>query len=56
MVAVNLWFLEHREVSGIFNCGTGRAQTFNDVAAAVINAVQRRRGKRAATPNWRRRG
>jgi ADP-L-glycero-D-manno-heptose 6-epimerase len=34
--AVNLWFLEHREVSGIFNVGTGRAQTFNDVANAVI--------------------
>jgi ADP-L-glycero-D-manno-heptose 6-epimerase len=33
--AVNLWFLQHRDVSGIFNCGTGRAQTFNDVAKAV---------------------
>ena len=38
-VAVNLWLLENREVSGIFNCGTGRAQTFNEVAAAVINSV-----------------
>jgi ADP-L-glycero-D-manno-heptose 6-epimerase len=38
-VAVNLWLLENREVSGIFNCGTGRAQTFNEVAAAVINTV-----------------
>jgi ADP-L-glycero-D-manno-heptose 6-epimerase len=27
-------------VSGVFNCGTGRAQTFNELAAAVINAVQ----------------
>jgi len=26
-------------VSGVFNCGTGRAQTFNDVAAAVINSI-----------------
>ena len=33
---VNLWFLDHPEVSGIYNCGTGRAQTFNDVANAVI--------------------
>ena len=33
---VNLWFLEHRDVSGVFNCGTGKAQTFNDVANAVI--------------------
>jgi ADP-L-glycero-D-manno-heptose 6-epimerase len=38
-VAVNLWLLENRGISGIFNCGTGRAQTFNDVAAAVINTV-----------------
>ena len=38
-VAVNLWFLERRSVSGVFNCGTGRAQTFNRVAVAVINAV-----------------
>lgn len=39
-VGVNLWLLEHREVSGIFNCGTGRAQTFNAVAAAVINTIE----------------
>ena len=35
-VAVNLWFLDHPEKSGIFNLGTGRAQSFNDVADAVI--------------------
>ena len=33
---VSLWFLDHPEVSGIYNTGTGRAQTFNDVANAVI--------------------
>ncbi|HYD55482.1 MAG TPA: ADP-glyceromanno-heptose 6-epimerase [Burkholderiales bacterium] len=44
-VSVNLWMLEHPRVSGIFNCGTGRAQTFNDVAAAVINTV---RGSRSS--------
>ena len=37
---VNLHFLEHPEVSGIYNCGTGRAQSFNDVATAVINTVR----------------
>lgn len=36
VVDVNLWFLDHPAVSGIFNCGTGRSQTFNDVANAVI--------------------
>ena len=35
--AVNLWFLDNPQVSGIFNAGTGRAQTFNDVANAVID-------------------
>jgi ADP-L-glycero-D-manno-heptose 6-epimerase len=44
VVALNLWFLEHPEVSGIFNCGTGRAQTFNDVAKAVVNGVRASRG------------
>jgi ADP-L-glycero-D-manno-heptose 6-epimerase len=38
-VAVNLWLLERRDVSGVFNCGTGKAQTFNRLAAAVVNAV-----------------
>ncbi len=36
VVSVNLWFLEHGGVSGIFNLGTGRSQTFNEVASAVI--------------------
>ena len=44
VVAVNLFFLDHRETSGVFNVGTGRAQTFNDVACATINAVRRARG------------
>lgn len=34
---VNLWFYDNREVSGIFNVGTGQARSFNDVANAVIN-------------------
>ena len=40
VVDVNLWFLERRDLSGVFNCGTGRAQSFNELAAATINAVQ----------------
>lgn len=32
----NLWFLDNPDSSGIFNAGTGRAQSFNDVANAVI--------------------
>jgi len=39
-VSVNLWLLENRGISGIYNCGTGRAQTFNEVAAAVVNTIE----------------
>ncbi|MCL2076413.1 MAG: ADP-glyceromanno-heptose 6-epimerase [Betaproteobacteria bacterium] len=34
---VNLFFLDHPEKSGIFNLGTGKAQSFNKVAVSVIN-------------------
>jgi len=37
VAAVNLWMFTHPGVSGIFNLGTGRARTFNDVAQAVID-------------------
>ncbi len=36
VVRVTLWFWEHPQHRGIFNVGTGQAQTFNDVARAVI--------------------
>lgn len=35
-VAVNLWFMDNPDKSGIFNLGTGRSQPFNDIARAVI--------------------
>ncbi|MEK7231157.1 MAG: ADP-glyceromanno-heptose 6-epimerase [Pseudomonadota bacterium] len=40
-VAVNLFFLDHPGKSGIFNVGTGAAQSFNDVAVATVNACRR---------------
>ncbi len=36
VVDVNLWFLDHPEHRGIFNVGTGKAESFNAVAQAVI--------------------
>ncbi len=36
VVKVNLWFMNNPDVSGIFNVGTGKSQTFNEVAKAVI--------------------
>ncbi len=44
VVNVNLHFLEHPEQSGIFNCGSGRAQPFNDVARAVVNTLRAEQG------------
>jgi len=35
VVSVNLWALQNR-ISGIYNCGTGRAESFQEVACAVI--------------------
>jgi len=35
-VNTTLWFGDNPQCSGIFNCGTGRAETFNVVAAAVL--------------------
>jgi ADP-L-glycero-D-manno-heptose 6-epimerase len=36
VVDVNLWFMDNPQKSGIFNVGTGKSQSFNDVAKAVI--------------------
>ena len=41
VIDVNLWFMANPDCSGIFNCGTGRAQTFSDVANAVIDYHKR---------------
>jgi len=36
-IDVKLWLFENPQVSGIFNVGTGRSQTFNEVAQAVLS-------------------
>lgn len=36
VVDVNLWFMDNPRKSGIFNLGTGRSQSFNDMANAVV--------------------
>ncbi len=35
-VNVNLWFFDNPSKSGIFNLGTGKSSSFNDIANAVI--------------------
>ena len=49
VVDVNLHFLEHPEGRGIFNVGTGSAQSFNDVATAVLNTLE---GQNKTTAQW----
>ncbi len=47
VVSVNLHFLANPQVSGVFNCGTGRAQTFNEVAQTVVNTIRTSQGQAA---------
>ena len=49
VVAVNLHFMHNHlndveEVSGIYNCGTGMARTFNDLALATVNSCRQIEG------------
>ncbi len=46
-VAVNLFFLDHPEQSGIFNVGSGAAQSFNAVAVATVNACRKHHNEAA---------
>ncbi len=45
VVAVNLHCLDHPAMSGVFNCGTGRAQPFNDIAHTVVATLRELRGE-----------
>ena len=50
VVKVNLYLLDHPEISGCFlNVGTGKAHSFNDVAMAVINTLREAQGEKALT-------
>jgi ADP-L-glycero-D-manno-heptose 6-epimerase len=49
VVKVNLHFLDHARLSGIFNVGTGRAETFNEVARATVNAIRAAGGEKRLT-------
>jgi len=49
VVKVNMFFLDNPNKSGIFNLGTGNAQSFNDVAVATINTLRAAKGDAALT-------
>ncbi|MBF96975.1 MAG: ADP-glyceromanno-heptose 6-epimerase [Pelagibacterales bacterium] len=36
-----LWFLENKKVSGIFNIGTGKSNTFNDLVSSVYGCLNK---------------
>jgi ADP-L-glycero-D-manno-heptose 6-epimerase len=48
VIAVSLFFWD-RPTSGIYNLGTGRAQSFNDVALTVVNALRATKNEQALT-------
>jgi len=39
-VAATMFFHDHPEVGGLYNCGTGKARTWNDLARAVFAAMK----------------
>ena len=45
VVKVNLFFLQNPEHSVIFNCGSGAAQSFNDVAVTMLNSCRNAEGR-----------
>src|SRR5690625_4083944 len=47
VVDVNMFLLDNPHISGIFNCGTGRAQPFNDIAKTVVNTMRELKGQPA---------
>jgi ADP-L-glycero-D-manno-heptose 6-epimerase len=40
-VDVVLWFLDHADISGLYNLGTGQARTWMDLANALFGALDR---------------
>ena len=40
-VKVNLFFYENPQISGIFNCGTGRARSFYELSLILLNELKK---------------
>lgn len=40
VVKINMWCLENDLPNGIYNCGTGKAHTYNEVGKAMIEAME----------------
>ena len=44
-ITVAFFVYIYKPVTGIYNCGTGHAQPFNDVALGVVNAMREAQGQ-----------
>ncbi len=42
VVDIVLWLLEHPDVDGLYNCGSGKARSFKDLASAVYRALDKK--------------
>jgi ADP-L-glycero-D-manno-heptose 6-epimerase len=40
-VEVIYWLMQHHDVNGVFNLGTGKARTFKDLVTATFNAMKK---------------
>ena len=40
-ISALLWFLENKKISGFFNIGTGKANTFNDLVNSVYKSLNK---------------
>jgi ADP-L-glycero-D-manno-heptose 6-epimerase len=50
VVDVNLFFLDAKKTLGIFNCGSGRAESFQELAAATVSHFPKLRVKEIPFP------
>lgn len=42
VIKICVWMMETQPASGIYNIGTGKARTFNDLAKAIYSAIQQK--------------
>ncbi len=40
VVSICVWLMQHQPASGLYNTGTGKARTFNDLVKAIFSALQ----------------
>jgi len=41
-VAMTLFFLDHRDIGGIFNVGSGKARSWNDLATTIFHVMNKK--------------